>query len=90
MKFEVFIIRVWCSGELQRAAYDIYSWFLQENIKFFDVALGAGRLPYLMQPKKSLYVNKALKIPLYSHKGSFYTQQQGCVSYRDTTLTRSR
>ena len=48
-----------------------------------------GRPPYLMQPKKSLYVNKALKIPLYSHKGSFYTQQQGCVSYRDTTLTRS-
>ena len=40
VKFEVFIIRVWCSGELQRAAYGIYSWFLQENIKFFDAALG--------------------------------------------------
>ncbi|WP_279738253.1 hypothetical protein [Rothia aeria] len=39
-------------------------------MKFFDAAL-ASRLPYLMQPKKSLYVNKALKIPLYSHKGSF-------------------
>jgi len=46
-------------------------------MKFFDAAL-AGRPPYLMQPKKSLYVNKALKIPLYSHKGSFYTQQRGC------------
>jgi len=38
---------------------------MQENIKFFDATLGAGRLPYLMQPKKSLYVNKALEIPLY-------------------------
>ena len=28
--------------------------------------------------KKSLYVNKELEIPLYSHKGSFYAQQRGC------------
>jgi len=70
VKFEVFIIRVWCSGKLQRAACGIYSWFLQENIKFFDAAL-AGRPPYLMQPKKSLYVNKAGFPTLYSHKGSF-------------------
>jgi len=66
VKFEVFIVRVWCSGELQQAAYGIYSWFLQEDIKFFDAALGAGRLPYLMQSKKSLYVNKELEIPLFN------------------------
>ena len=45
VKFEVFIIRVWCSGELQRAVCGIYSWVLQENMKFFDAALvGIGFL----------------------------------------------
>ena len=71
----MFIICVWCSGKLQRAAYGIYSWVLQENIKFFDAALGVPT--FSRQPKKSLYVNKAGFPTLYSHKGSFYTQQRG-------------
>ena len=51
--------------------------FCKKTLSFFDAALGAGRLPYLMQSKKSLYVNKELEIPFYSHKGSFWTQYQG-------------
>ena len=90
VKFEVFIIRVWCSGELQRAAHGIYSWFLQENIKFFDAALGAGRLPYLMQPKKSLYVKIKRWKSRFIHIKALFTPGSEGASYRDTTLTRSR
>ena len=51
--------------------------FCKKTLSFLTLRWGAGRLPYLMQPKKSLYVNKALEIPLYSHKGSFLTLQRG-------------
>ena len=63
--------------------------FYKKTLSFLTLHWRAVYL-ILCSLKKSLYVNKALKIPLYSHKGSFYTQQRECVSYRDTTLTRSR
>ena len=50
--------------------------FCKKTLSF--LTLHWGCLPYLMQPKKSLYVNKAGFPTLYSHKGSFYTWQRGC------------
>ena len=51
--------------------------FCKKTLSFLTLRWRAVYL-ILCSLKKSLYVNKALKIPLYSHKGSFYTQQQGC------------
>ena len=52
--------------------------FCKKTLSFLTLRWGAGHLPYLMQPKKSLYLNKAGFPTLYSNKGSFYTQQRGC------------
>ena len=49
--------------------------FCKKTLSFLTLRWGC--LPFPGSLKKSLYVNKALKIPLYSHKGSFYTQQRG-------------
>ena len=60
--------------------------FCKKTLSFLTLRWGgAGHLPYLMQPKKSLYVNKAGFPTLYSHKGSFYAQQRGCKLPRHHT-----
>ena len=51
--------------------------FCKKTLSFLTLRWRAVHL-ILCSLKKSLYVNKALKILLYSHKGSFYTQQRGC------------
>ena len=52
--------------------------FCKKTLSFLTLRWGQVVYLILCSLRRALIVNKELEIPLYSHKGSFYTQQRGC------------